>query len=1634
MERSCSLKQLVRERIYKALHVLCVLTVFAVRAFAQDQPEPGVIQPFSTVESHEYDSINLATLGIQLNATVRSKSGHIPFSFALRGASQVQDRASLSPLKRWFDGTPKYAGQENHIGAWGGAASFSKTEIKICDGNNTGYGGWVYTDSAGTAHPVGITGYLWLISACGPTSGGAYTTDGSGLYVYIASLNGSTGYAIDVNGNKTNFGPSPTSFADADGNSISFARTVNGSTITSQYTDTLSENAVTVTSSTTFGTSPAETDTWTDALGGSPSVKLNTTMLPLLTSFNCPGLDQTQAVSWPFPTSVSFPDNSSMGLTWEINYSNSADYTGRLASITLPTRGQITYQYSGGTNGINCLDGTPATMTRKTPDGTWTYTHTPPYQNVETTQVQDPQGNNIVYNFTIFGIDLMTYSPAHLQTEKQVYNGGVSQQNLIQTVITCYNDTNSSPTSCSPNPASLPILEKDEYTQYTTYPNSTGYSAVKTFYDNYGRVYDVQTYDFGLVLINEKVITYGSGSPSTQTCTAISTYIIGKPCRITLFSGSQTNNIIVSETRNAYNATGNLTQTWNLVSGSGSTGTYLSKQYSYANGVVQTSTDVNGQVMNYTTTSCNNMFVTSQYPTNFTNLKTSQVWDCVGGVVTSATDANSKITQSKFFVNSSSDPFYRPVEAIDQLQNVTSFAYTTNSVDSAFLFNGGNSTIETLSTLDSTGRAAISQLRQAPGTGDSGNWDTKSRSFDGDGRQYQTSLTCATTAGSGCAASTESQTYDALSRPLIHHGTGGDIVTKTYVLNDVLSVLSPAPSGENTKAVQKEYDGLSRLKSSCLISTASGSNSCGQANAKTGFLTQYSYDAAGRLLQTVENYQVTSPRQPRTYTYDFLGRVTTETNPESGTTKYFWDTGSSACGSYTSNGDLMEKRDNAGVSICYGYDGLHRLVGFGPSNNTNCTGFQYDSATPPTGVSVQNTQGRMVEAYTNSTCNGHANIVTDKWFSYSPRGEVTDIYESTPNSGGYYHITKTYWPDGSLASLGGFPGVPTIYYGASDGSGLDGEGRVTKVTASSGVNPVTAVTYTTSGGSQPIGSLTQVTYGTTNGAGDTDNFSYDLNTSRMNQYTFTVNGQSVVGKPTWNTNGTLQQLQITQDPFNSANVQTCTYGYDDLVRVSGDTCKNPSNQVIWQQAFSYDPFGNVTKTGSISWACATCYDVTTNHYNSTLSSQISYDADGNLTNDTFHTYQWDANGRPTQISQSSGQSTQTYDAQGNMVEQSFTSPPWVGQYLYDEHGYEYGFSHPTSVGWIYIPLPGGGTAVYTNGTPAIYYLHADWLGSGRLSSTQTSPTTVSSDIAFAPFGERYATTGNAYDAVFGGMKELMTADMFDGTFREYHPTQGRWISPDPVRGTGNKYVYADNNPLSKVDPYGLEAIDVGFQLWFDSEMNRGDPLEASESHPPQSVQTPGIAESEIAYLDRVDEAFAATPQDQQKTQAREEGDKGQPVLNIQVIRSGNLSASGQATVNGQIADLKGDMAKIGVTVNVTSDSTRSNIDLKHVDPKSFDKGAIPYFFVTSEEVGSATSASGRFGKTVGAVINEFSNGGDKVVATHETLHILRGDIYTRNPTSWGRELPVRWETFKLEHGWTGGMGWLTESARNPPNQ
>ncbi len=81
-----------------------------------------------------------------------------------------------------------------------------------------------------------------------------------------------------------------------------------------------------------------------------------------------------------------------------------------------------------------------------------------------------------------------------------------------------------------------------------------------------------------------------------------------------------------------------------------------------------------------------------------------------------------------------------------------------------------------------------------------------------------------------------------------------------------------------------------------------------------------------------------------------------------------------------------------------------------------------------------------------------------------------------------------------------------------------------------------------------------VTFGSTDGSA----FTYDPNTGRMKNYTHTVATSATrtgynSGTLTWNANGTLQQLAIT-DTLNPADTQTCNYLYDDLARITSANC------------------------------------------------------------------------------------------------------------------------------------------------------------------------------------------------------------------------------------------------------------------------------------------------------------------------------------------------------------------------------------------------------------------------------------------------------------------------------------------------
>ena len=380
-------------------------------------------------------------------------------------------------------------------------------------------------------------------------------------------------------------------------------------------------------------------------------------------------------------------------------------------------------------------------------------------------------------------------------------------------------------------------------------------------------------------------------------------------------------------------------------------------------------------------------------------------------------------------------------------------------------------------------------------------------------------------------------------RPLTVTDGRGGTTTYTYtqapgssqVGFDVLVQIGPAPSGENLKQRRLEYDGLGRLKSVCEITSASGvgAGTCAQSPSATGFWTQYTYDVLNNIVAVKQNAQSSISYQTRTYAYDGLGRMTSEQNPETNQTAYTYtfDT-DNTCG--TSHGDLVKRIDPQGTVTCYAYDLLHRLTSVtypsgGYAGVTPAKTYVYDSATVD-GTSMSYAKSRLAEAYTGSS------KTTDLGFSYTTRGEVASVYQSSPHSAGYYNIGATYWaPQGLLDVLTPNMGsnIPAWTYTP------DGEGRVNTVSANSGTNPVTATSY--NGFSEPTG--------ITLGSGDSDAFQYDPNTGRMTQYQATIDGSAAYGTLTWNANWTLQSLS-TFDPFNPSTSAVPVEGSSTVL--SGD--------------------------------------------------------------------------------------------------------------------------------------------------------------------------------------------------------------------------------------------------------------------------------------------------------------------------------------------------------------------------------------------------------------------------------------------------------------------------------------------------
>lgn len=192
---------------------------------------------------------------------------------------------------------------------------------------------------------------------------------------------------------------------------------------------------------------------------------------------------------------------------------------------------------------------------------------------------------------------------------------------------------------------------------------------------------------------------------------------------------------------------------------------------------------------------------------------------------------------------------------------------------------------------------------------------------------------------------TTGYTYDGLGRAKVVTEPDGSKVQTTYASSCVpyTNAYGVTVTDEAGNSRTSCSDGLGRLTS--VFEDPAGAR----------YETDYQYDPLGNLLKVIQRGGSSQSNwRIRTFAYDWLSRLLSATNPESGTVQYQYDP----------SGNLVSKTDARGVQTLMTYDVLNRVTSKSYSDGTPPVSFYYDTPPIPWGSPIQNANGRLVEATT----------------------------------------------------------------------------------------------------------------------------------------------------------------------------------------------------------------------------------------------------------------------------------------------------------------------------------------------------------------------------------------------------------------------------------------------------------------------------------------------------------------------------------------------------------------------------------------------------------------------------------------------------------------------------------------------
>lgn len=271
-----------------------------------------------------------------------------------------------------------------------------------------------------------------------------------------------------------------------------------------------------------------------------------------------------------------------------------------------------------------------------------------------------------------------------------------------------------------------------------------------------------------------------------------------------------------------------------------------------------------------------------------------------------------------------------------------------------------------------------------------------------------------------------------------------------------------------------------------------------------------------------------------------------------------------------------------------------------------------------------------------------------------------------------------------------------------------------------------------------------------------------------------------------------------------SNNTTTSYAYDLASRLTGITHNGPSG-IIEALTYTYDAAANrfsanrANGTASLlpdAVASAT-YDAA-NEQTAFAGAPLTYDANGNLTNEGTNTYQWDARNRLIGMS---GGSTAifAYDPLGRRTSKTINGVST--QFAYDGNDIAAEIGGGT-VSANYLRSLNVDEPFIRQAATANEHYHTDALGSSLILSDGSGASV--STYGYEPFGKTMATGSSSNTLQYTGREENRS-DLYYYRARYYSPTRGRFIAEDPLEfsaGEMNLYGYVFNNPTNMTDPSG----------------------------------------------------------------------------------------------------------------------------------------------------------------------------------------------------------------------------------------